>query len=110
MKKRTYAPAYPMGTGTESRSMVLYFGISLVIHLIFIGSVVILPESNPRPRLGQGAINVSLVSLPGPPKADPGPAISPAPAPKPVAKTAAVPMKKVKPEFSVASHIFKVSV
>ena len=97
MKKRTYAPAYPMGTGIESRTMVFYFGISLVIHLIFIGSVVILPESNPRPRLGQGAINVSLVSLPGPPKADPGPAISPAPAPKPVAKTAAVPMKKVKP-------------
>ena len=97
MKKRTYAPAYPMGTGTESRSMVLYFGISLVIHLIFIGSVVILPESNPRSRLGQGAINVSLVSLPGPPKSDPGPAISPAPVPKPAAKTVAVPIKKVKP-------------
>lgn len=99
MKKRTYAPAYPLGTGIESRTMVFYFGISLVIHLIFIGSVVYMPESSPRPRLGQGSIHVSLVSLPGPPQADPRPAISPAPAPvpKPTAKTVAVPKKKIKP-------------
>ena len=99
MKKRTYAPAYPMGTGIESRTMVFYFGISLVIHLIFIVSVVYMPESSPRPRLGQGSIHVSLVSLPGPPQADPRPAISPAPAPvpKPTAKTVAVPKKKIKP-------------
>jgi len=102
MKKRTYAPAYPMGTGIESRTMVFYFGISLVIHLIFIGSVAFMPESNPRPRLRQGSINVSLVSLPGPPKAAGGPAISPAPAPapkpvaKPAAKAVAVPKKKIK--------------
>ena len=98
MKKRTYAPAYPMGTGIESRTMVFYFGISLVIHLIFIGSVAFMPESNPRPRLRQGSINVSLVSLPGPPKAAAGPAISPAPAPvaKPAAKAVAVPKKKIK--------------
>lgn len=94
MKKRTYAPAYPMGPGIESRAMMFYFGISLVIHLIFIGSVVLMPESNPRPRLGQGAIRVSLVSLPGPPKAAPAPA--PAPAPKPAAKTVAVPKKEIK--------------
>ena len=86
-----------MGTGIESRTMALYFGISLLMHLIFIGSVVFLPESTPRSRLGQGTINVSLVSLPGPPKADPGPAVSPAPVPKPAAKANAVPIKKVKP-------------
>ena len=101
MKKRTYAPAYPMGAGIEPRAMALYFGISLIMHLIFIGSVVLLPESNPRPRLGQGTINVSLVSLPGPPKTDPGPAVSPAPVPKPAVKTDAVPVKKVKKEPAI---------
>jgi len=87
-----------MGAGIESRTMVFYFGISLVIHLIFIGSVVYLPESNPRPRLGQGAMNVSLVSLPALPQASAGSAISPAPAPspEPAAKTVAVPKKAVK--------------
>ena len=99
MQTRSYAPAYPMGAGIESRTLVFYFGISLVIHLIFIGSVVYLPESNPRPRLGQGAINVSLVSLPGLPQASAGPAVSPAPAPvpNPAAKTVAVPDKEIKP-------------
>ena len=94
MKKRTYAPAYPMGAGIEFRSMVFYFGISLVIHLIFFGSVVFMPESNPRPRLRQRSINVSLVSLPGPRKAVAGPAVSPTP--KPAAKTVAVPKKEIK--------------
>jgi colicin import membrane protein len=98
MKKNPFAPAYPMGTGIESRAMVSYFGISLVIHLFFIGSVVFWPDSTPRPRLGQGAINVSLVSLPGPPEAAAGPATAPAPAPapKPAAKTVAVPEKEIK--------------
>ena len=86
-----------MGAGIEPRAMALYFAISLIMHLIFIGSVVLLPESNPRPRLGQGTINVSLVSVPGPPKADPGPAVSPTPVPEPAVKTNSVPIKKVKP-------------
>jgi colicin import membrane protein len=94
MKKRTYAPAYPMGAGIESRTMVFYFGISLVIHLIFIGFMIYLPESNPRPRLSPGAIAVSLVSLPGPPKAAPAPA--PAPEPKKAAPTVAIPKKEIK--------------
>lgn len=98
MKKRTYAPAFAMGTGIESRTMAFYFGISLVFHLIFIGSVVILPESSPRPSLGQGSINVSLVSLPAPPQAAAGPAKSaaPAPTPRPAAKTDAAPKKEIK--------------
>jgi colicin import membrane protein len=94
MRKRPYAPAYPMETGIESRTMVFYFGISLVIHLIFIGSVVFMPDFSPRPRLGQGAIHVSLVSLPGPP-----PAAAPenSPAPAPAAKAEAVPPKEPQP-------------
>jgi colicin import membrane protein len=94
MKKRPYAAAYPMETGIESRTMVFYFGISLVIHLIFIGSVVFMPDFAHRPRLGQGAIQVSLVSLPGPPQAA-APENSPAPAP--AAETVAVPKKKIEP-------------
>jgi len=96
MKKRTYASAYPMGAGIESRTMLIYFGISLTIHLIFIGFMIYLPGSNPRSRLGQTAINVSLVSLPGPPKAASAPAPAPAPEPKKAAKTVAIPEKKIK--------------
>jgi len=94
MKKRPYAPAYPMETGIESRTMGFYFGISLVIHLFFIGSVVFMPDFSPRSRLGQGAIHVSLVSLPGPPQAA---ASENSPAPAPVAKTEAVPQQEIKP-------------
>jgi colicin import membrane protein len=90
-----------MGTGIESRTMALSFGISLVIHLVFIGSMVYMPDLSPRPRLEQRSIHVSLVSLPGPPKAAAGPEISPAPAP--VAKPAAVPKKKAKPAPKAAA-------
>jgi colicin import membrane protein len=76
--------------------MVFYFGISLLIHLVFFGSLVYLPEPGPRPGLGQGAINVSLVSMPGPPKAAPATAPAPAPAPEPAAKTVEVPKPKPK--------------
>ena len=95
MKNRTDAAAYSMGAGIESRTMVLYLGLSLIIHLVFIGSVVYFPEPTPRPRLGQGAINVSLVSLPGPPK----PVASPAPAPGPAARPATEPAPAPKPEI-----------
>ena len=92
MKRRTYVQAYPMGTGAVSRSMVLYFGISLALHLIFIGSVVFWPVSVPKPRFSPGSINVSLVSLSGPPSPGPAPAAVSKPPAKPVAK----PKKEVK--------------
>ncbi len=96
MIKRNYAPAYPMGAVIETRTMMFYLGISLAIHLIVIGIMLYLPESRPRPRLGPGAITVSLVSLPGPPKAAP----SPAPAAPPsselqkASKSVAIPKKE----------------
>jgi len=90
MKRKTYAHAYPMGTGAASRTMVLYFGVSLAIHLFFIGSVVFWPASVPKPRFSPGSINVSLVSLPGPPSAAPA-AVS-----KPPAKPVAAPKKEIK--------------
>jgi colicin import membrane protein len=76
--------------GTDSRTMLFYFGISLFIHLSFIGTMVLLPESAPRQRFSPGSINVSLVSLPGPP------ASAPAPAAKPAAKTVVIPKPEVK--------------
>jgi colicin import membrane protein len=64
--------------------MMFYFGISLCIHLGFIGYMVLLPESAPKRRFAPGSINVSLVSLPGPP------------ASKPAAKTVGLPKSEVK--------------
>ena len=90
MKTKAYAHAYPMGTGVGSRTMVLYFGISLAIHLILFGSVVFWPASVPKPRFSPGSISVNLVSLPGPPSAAPA-AVS-----KPPAKPVAAPKKEVK--------------
>ena len=89
MKRKASVHARPLGLETDSGGMVLYFGISFLIHLIFIGSMVLMPESAPRRRLAPGAINVSLVSLPGPPAA--------APAPAPAAKPATVMKEDVKP-------------
>ncbi len=67
MPKKTHAQTYlRRGPENNSRSMVLYFGISLLVHLIFIGAVVLLPDMAPKRRLRPGAINVNLVSLPGP--------------------------------------------
>jgi colicin import membrane protein len=76
--------------GTDSRTMLFYFGISFFIHLSFIGTMVLLPESAPRQRFSPGSINVSLVSLPGPP------ASAPAPASKPAAKTVVIPKPEAK--------------
>jgi len=92
MKRKSYAHAYPMATGAVSRTMVLYFGISLVIHFIFIGSVVFWPASGPKPRFSPGSIHVNLVSLPGPPSAAPATAA----VSKPPAESVAVTQKEVK--------------
>ena len=90
IKKNIHSPAYPFGMETDSRTMMFYFGISLFIHLCFIGYMVLSPESAPRRRFSPGSINVSLVSLPGPP------ASAPAPASKPGAKTVAIPKPEAK--------------
>ena len=102
MKRNIHLQAYPFGMGTDSRTILVYFGISLFIHLSFIGYIIFLPESAPRRRFSPGSINVSLVSLPGPPAAAPPPAAkSEAKAvvtPKPeVKKTAKAPVIKAPP-------------
>ena len=88
MKKNIHSHAYPLGMGTDSRTMLFYIGISLFIHLSFMGTMVFLPETAPRQRFSPGSINVSLVSLPGPPAS--------APAAKPAAKTVVIPKPEVK--------------
>ena len=102
MKRSIQLQAYPFGMGTDSRTMLFYFGISLFIHLSFIGYIIFLPESAPRRRFSPGSINVSLVSLPGPPAAAPAPAAKPEAksvvTPKPVVKkTAKAPVIKTPP-------------
>lgn len=91
MEKDTHSLAYSSGAGTDSRTLVIYFGISLLIHLIFIGYMVVAPESAPKRRFSAGSINVSLVSLPGPP------AQATQPTSNPPAKTVAIPEPEVKP-------------
>jgi colicin import membrane protein len=88
MEKKIHSQTYAFGMGADSRTMMIYFGISLFIHLGFIGYITLLPESAPRRRLSSGSINVSLVSLPGPP----------APAPTPSSKSAATPVAIPKPD------------
>jgi len=90
MKKNIPSQAYPFGMGTDSRTMLFYFGISLFIHLSFIGYMAILPNSAPGRRFSPGSITVSLVSLPGPP------ASAPAPASKSAAETVLIPKPEVK--------------
>ena len=93
MKKNIHSHAYPLGMGTDSRTMLFYFGISLFIHLSFMVTMVLLPESAPRQRFSPGSINVSLVSLPGPPASAPAPAAKAVVIPKPeVKKTAKAPV------------------
>ena len=50
MKPISYTHAYPMGQDTDSRTMALYFGISMLIHVVFIGSVIFMPTAAAEKR------------------------------------------------------------
>jgi colicin import membrane protein len=66
MKAIQHAHAHRYQSGeNESRLVTLSFGISIFVHLLFIGALVFLPEPTPRSRFSSGVVNVSLVSLPG---------------------------------------------
>ena len=54
MKKRIFASAHPLDRGIDSQTMVFYFSLSFVMHLIFIGSVIFWPESTPPTEIGAG--------------------------------------------------------
>ncbi len=87
----THSHARALEIEDNSRTMAVYFGISLFFHLILIGYLVFSHEWIPRRHLSPGSIKVSLVSLPGPPAAATGPAEAPA------AEVVAIPKPEVKP-------------
>jgi colicin import membrane protein len=49
---------------SDSRSVTFFFGISIFLHLILIGTLMVMPKITSRPRFAAGVVNVSLVSLP----------------------------------------------
>ncbi len=62
--KHAYAHRY-QGRRNDSRLVAFSFGISIFIHMIFIGTLIFMPDSTPRSRFSSGVVNVSLVSMPG---------------------------------------------
>jgi colicin import membrane protein len=86
--KQVYAGRH-QGADSDPRAVAVYFGISILFHLIFIGGLVFMPDLTPRSRFSAGVVNVNLVALPGkPPGEDSGPqtAAEPKPAPRKVPK------------------------
>lgn len=83
--QHTYANRY-QGAGNDSRLVAISFGISIAIHVAFLGTLVFMPQSGSGNRFSSSVVNVSLVSMPG--KA---PAAGPAAAP-----VAALPKKTEK--------------
>jgi colicin import membrane protein len=82
--KHVYAGQY-YWQRPEAPSLVLPFGVSLILHVVLIGAFILMPNLGSGPRFRSGVVNVSLVSLPsaGPPAGGP----APAPAkPQPVVK------------------------
>jgi len=89
--KHVYASRY-QELGGESHSTALYFGASILIHLIFIGALIFVPDSSPRSRFSTGVVNVSLVALPG---KGPAPGSEPQPAAQPQPEVITPPKAKV---------------
>ena len=81
---RAYANRY-QGEGSDPRSVTFSFGISIFLHMLFIGALIFIPEPAPRPRFSAGVVNVSLVSLP-----------SKAPAPQSGGQTVVTPKQEEK--------------
>ena len=104
MNVRNYSQAYPHQVmGYESRPMVLYFGLSIIFHLVFLGVMFFAPDYTPNRRLPAGTVKVRLVSLPGP-----GPAPKTVVQPKPkVQKAPPAPVVKPKPPAKKTAPIIK---
>ena len=77
--KHAYANRY-QGTGNDSRLVGVSFGISIAIHVVFLGTLIFMPQSGSGNRFSSSVVNVSLVSMPGKAPAA-GPAAAPVPAP-----------------------------
>ena len=86
------------GGGNDSRLVGISFGISIAIHLLFLGTLIFMPQSGSGNRFSSSVVNVSLVSMPGKAPAA-GPAAAPVPAPpkKKEKKPAKAEIKKITP-------------
>jgi colicin import membrane protein len=95
--KHAYANRY-QASGNDSRLVGISFGISVAIHLVFLGTLIFMPQSGPRNRFSSTVVNVSLVSMPGKAPAA-GPAAAPIAAPpkKEVKKPAKAKIPKIIP-------------
>jgi colicin import membrane protein len=78
---KAYANRY-QGSGTDSRLTGISFGISIAVHLVFLGTLIFMPQSGSGNRFSSSVVNVSLVSMPGKAPAAGPPAAPVAPAPK----------------------------
>ena len=94
---QAYANRY-QGGGNDSRLVGISFGISIAIHLFFLGTLIFMPQSGSGNRFSSSVVNVSLVSMPGKAPAA-GPAAAPIPAPpkKEAKKPAKAEIAKIAP-------------
>ena len=95
--KRAYANRY-QGAGNDSRLVGISFGISIAVHVVFLGTLIFMPQSGSGNRFSSSVVNVSLVSMPGKAPAA-GPAATPISAPpkKEVKKPAKAEVAKITP-------------
>lgn len=95
--KNAYANRY-QASGNDSRLVGISFGLSIAIHLVFLGTLIFLPQSGSGNRFSASVVNVSLVSMPGKaPAAGPAPAPVVAPPKKTVKKPAKAKIPKITP-------------
>jgi colicin import membrane protein len=66
MKATPHARANDYRGGiNDSRLVGISFGLSIAVHLIFIGTLIFMPQSGSGKRFASSVVNVSIVSLPG---------------------------------------------
>ncbi len=95
--KHAYANRY-QGSAKDSRLVGISFGISIAIHLVFLGTMILMPRTGSGNRFSSSVVNVSLVSLPGKaPAAGPPSAPVAAPPKKEVPKPAKAKITKITP-------------
>jgi colicin import membrane protein len=102
---KVYANRY-QGSGTDSRLIGISFGISIAIHLVFLGTLIFMPQAGSGNRFSSSVVNVSLVSMPGKAPAAGPPAAPVAPAPKkeaPKPAKAKIPKIAPPPQKTVAA-------
>ncbi|UCF92934.1 MAG: TonB C-terminal domain-containing protein [Desulfobacterales bacterium] len=79
MIEEKHAPGYlHQETGKPAFTLVFYFGLSIICHVVFLGALIVVPGPPPTSRLPGGVVNVSLVSLPseGAPAGDGTPVVA----------------------------------